>query len=307
MIDIPTVLVLGAGASAPLGFPTGQGLKKQICSRDFRQGSTVQVLNTLGFESDSIGSFTHALNQSGRPSVDAFLEYRNDFLDIGKAAIAVVLLPLEKTGTLFKPENSNWYELLFGVLCDGTPFEKVDQNKLSVITFNYDRSLEQYLFTALKNSYNKSDKECAGKLSRFPIVHVHGSLGALPWQTGSLIPVVYDSEGETACVGRAASNIKIIPEATIDTPEFHQAHKLISEAERLMFLGFGYHPKNMERLVPQSVKVPKDVAGTSLDLSYDRTQFILEWARELNGKVGSFITRDIYTFLHRHISLNAHR
>lgn len=160
MKKIETVLVLGAGASAPFGFPTGQALKDRICSMTLGQAKSVKLLRTLGFEGNIITDFMVALRESGRPSVDAFLEYRGDFVDIGKAAIACELLPFEKTGRLFgdwikkraNPDNKegNWYDYLFEVFADGVSFDTFDRNKLSIITFNYDRSIEHYLFTCLK-------------------------------------------------------------------------------------------------------------------------------------------------------------
>jgi hypothetical protein len=58
--------------------------------------------------------------------------------------------------------------------------------------FNYDRSLEHFLFTALKYSSGKSDDECAGKLKTIPIIHLHGDLGALP-HTGAALARPYNS------------------------------------------------------------------------------------------------------------------
>ncbi|MHC4328100.1 MAG: hypothetical protein ACYSWW_08280 [Planctomycetota bacterium] len=322
MIKVRTVLVLGAGASAPFGFPTGKGLTDQISSPDFNNTKgPLDVLKDIGFDTKDIGDFVNALSMSGRPSVDAFLEYRDDFVEIGKATIAALLLPIEKTKRVFQPwrwnkqtvhdgqaKEANWYELLFGVLCDGIPFDEVDKNMLSVITFNYDRSLEQYLFIALKNSYNKSDEECAEKLAKFPIVHVHGSLGQLPWQSGiadSSPSVPYDSEGRAVYVRRGTENIRIIPEATRDTEEFIQARDLISKASRLLFLGFGYHPTNLARLVPELVSiVPKYVMGTSLGLSYGRKQAVEQWNEHLNERAGSLIAKDVYSFLHDHVSFS---
>lgn len=205
-------------------------------------------------------------------------------------------------------QEGNWYDHLFGVLCDGTPFDEVDKNMLSVITFNYDRSFEQYLFIALKNSYNKSDKECAEKLNKLPIVHVYGSLGELPWQSGTpdqSRSVPYDSEGTAVYIRRGAENIKIIPEITRDTDEFVQARNLISKASRLLFLGFGYHPTNISRLFPESVRIiPKHVKGTSLHLSHDRKLDVKKWNLNLSEEAGSLIEEYVYTFLHKYVSFS---
>lgn len=92
--------------------------------------------------------------------------------------MAQVLMCCEDNVVMF--ERGDWYQYF----CDklNTSFEEFDQNKISIITFNYDRSLEHSLFTALKNSYAKNDRDCASKLKNIPIVHVYGQLGYLPWQ-----------------------------------------------------------------------------------------------------------------------------
>ncbi len=316
MIKNPTVLVLGAGASVPFGFPAGQSLKDKICSTEFI--SQMGLMNLLGFDSKEFKKFSFELSRSGRPSVDSFLEHRGEFVDIGKAAIASALLPLENTSQLFessikKRRNSpnrkedNWYDLLFSELCDGIPFDEVNKNKrLSVITFNYDRSLEQYLFIALKYSYGKTDEECSEQLKNIPIIHVHGSLGWLPWQstTNSNAIVPYDSKVTMDNVSKAAGSIKIIPEATMDTAEFNQAQSLMLKSGSLLLLGFGYHPTNIKRLAPEFIKLPVYVKGTSLGLSYERKVMVKAWHERLNEEDGLLVPKDVYTFLHDYVSFS---
>jgi hypothetical protein len=47
-------------------------------------------------------------------------------------------------------EQPRWYEKLFQLMADGGDF---GNNQLSVVTFNYDRSFEAFIFTALQNLY----------------------------------------------------------------------------------------------------------------------------------------------------------
>lgn len=95
MIEKRTVLVLGAGASAELGFPLGRGLLRQTVDTIRRKEETrfYQVLRECGFSDDQMQEFARDLEVSMQPSVDAFLENRPEFLDVGKAAIAAALLP----------------------------------------------------------------------------------------------------------------------------------------------------------------------------------------------------------------------
>jgi hypothetical protein len=165
MISKKTVLILGAGASMPYGFPSGRDLKQVILRHlDPSTGSKLPAtLNRLGISAWTIKDFYKNLAYSGRPSVDAFLEHRPEFLKIGKLAITLCLIPYEKEETLFfsGTKKGHWYEYLFNKL--NAPFNFFHENRLSIITFNYDRSIEHYFFKSLKSSYGKSDEECAEK------------------------------------------------------------------------------------------------------------------------------------------------
>lgn len=316
MIESNTVLVLGAGASAPFGFPIGQALKDQICKTTLVAPQS-NILEALGFKKEEIDSFRESLANSGRSSVDAFLENREDFLDIGKAAIAIALLPHETTSRLFKdwilkretpdlfPEG-NWYDLLFGVLGDGVSFDEFDKHKLSIITFNYDRSLEHYLFTSLKNSYNKTDNECGEILRKIDIVHVHGSLGPLDWQSrpADLPSVPYDSGATQKNVKFAAENIKIVHEDVADTPEFTKAHNILLNSKKIFFLGFGYHPVNLKRLGIGTLEIPhNNLWGTSYGLSLTRKQYIGKLNTRLSDKLDCIKPENVYNFLYNHVVL----
>src|SRR5712692_234585 len=97
MIRRRTLLVLGAGASIPFGFPSGQQLKAKICAG--LSNEPVEFVYTLlracGFDAALIVAFRDEFARSGRSAVDAFLEHRPDFLAVGKAAIAATLIPYE--------------------------------------------------------------------------------------------------------------------------------------------------------------------------------------------------------------------
>ena len=156
--------------------------------------------------------------------------------------------------------------LLYDVL--SAKWEDVRENKLSIITFNYDRTLEHFLFTSLKHSYNKSDDEIAQAFSNIPIIHVHGWLGELPWQGAigkAYTPIFSEFETirknpkstEARSVAKDISlsamwssvQINIVSEeAQPQIEDFTKAHELLKQAERIYFLGFGYHPTNLERL-----------------------------------------------------------
>ncbi|MDD5326272.1 MAG: hypothetical protein PHY02_00475 [Phycisphaerae bacterium] len=250
MIKVPTVLILGAGASIPYGFPSGKKLVEKICNMlEDDSNNIYRLFLMLGFSERIVRNFRETLAHSGQSSVDAFLEHRKDFVDVGKVAIATALLPFEKTKKLFDlGMDENWYQYLFSIL--NTSFQEFGENDLSIITFNYDRSVEHYLFTSLRNTHGKSDKECAEKLNLIPIIHVHGKLGDLEWKPEHRWPVQYDLSDplDADMVGRASKSIKIIYEDIAEDNEFKQARQLLTKAARIYILGFGFNMTNLKRL-----------------------------------------------------------
>jgi len=245
MIVTPTALVLGAGASQPYGYPLGQELVNKIVEHG-RQPTTAALGNLfqLGISQEHFQAFAKALSQSGRQSADAFLESRTDFLEVGRMAIANELLAFEKPLDMFV--RKDWYQYLYNLMCDPHQFESFGRSNMAIVTFNYDRSLEFYLFTALKNSFQKSVGECEQNLKNIPIIHVHGQLGPTP--TGAGWPE-YGAEITRDLIRFAADQIKIVHEAKDTTPEFREAQGRLRDAERICFLGFGYHPINLRRLL----------------------------------------------------------
>jgi hypothetical protein len=269
-----TVLVLGAGASMPFGFPSGRKLTEDICQRTGLFGNK-SLLEQTGILRDGscnrpeiirrwtqgqrekfardYETFKQALGRSGQPSVDTFLERKRKFADIGKLAIASVLLKSELTYKMFEgmEGRDNWYQHLFKKLDEGGLLESFGQNKLAIVTFNYDRSLEQYLFTALTNSYEETKEECAKAVGKIPIIHVYGSLGLLPWQDKENNTPYDLGTGSTTVkleqIEKASKTIKIIRDDN-DLEGFGKAWIEMQNAKRIYFLGFGFDQTNVNRL-----------------------------------------------------------
>lgn len=142
-----TTLILGAGASVPYGFPTGRSLADQIIE-ELTQGSTplhIQ-LHKCGFEHEAIREFATRLTSLELYSIDRFLEAQPSYREIGGAAIAAIMIPNESSDRLKASDEDHWYRHLFNELLSGQTY---DSSWLHVLTFNYDRSLEQYLFERL--------------------------------------------------------------------------------------------------------------------------------------------------------------
>lgn len=272
MITKKTVLILGAGASQPYGFPTARDLKTRVLRYDvdriIKSGNPGPLWSYLfdSFSQDKCLNFYNAFRRSGKQSVDAFLEHRYEFLEIGKGLISVVLISCEDERSLFT-EHYRWYEYFYGKL--NTRFDDFYQNNISVITFNYDRSIEHYLLTTIQNDYGKTEEDAVNVLKSIPIIHLHGKLGDLPALTdgnGRAYSPIITPENLEICI----ENIKIIHEGEgiEGDPEFSDAYRFLSDAEVVCFLGFGYDKTNLDRLKVQEIFNGQKIFCSSYGLTH---------------------------------------
>ncbi len=263
MITKPTVLILGAGASKPYGFPTGPELKNLVLERfQSRSEDLYKEFEYMGFDRSTVTEFCDALHQSGVKSVDAFLEHRTEFVGIGKTAISEALIPYEEQSRLFG-RGADWYGHLLDAL--NSPMERFQENLLSVLTFNYDRSLEWYLYRALRARFGISTEQAVALLGELPIVHLYGTLGGRPWERGAR---PYEPSGGRKAIYASRDSIKIIHEDVRDDPEFGRAILALTNAQRIVFLGFGYSRINIQRLHPEMWKrVETPLRGSAFGLT----------------------------------------
>lgn len=176
---------------------------------------------------------------------------------------------------------------------------------LDIITFNYDRSLEQYLYNAVETAYpGKSETQYRELLQSRRIIHVYGKLGPLLWQDVDS-HIRYGQTPNAEMLLKAASNIKIMREAQTITEEFTQAHKVLGEADRICFLGFGFDETNLQRLMlPHLLRRDTHVQihATTLHLPINRCNTIHK--PELIGPYGiTTYPTTIYDLLHNEVDL----
>lgn len=243
------VLVLGAGASVPFGFPTGNALRNAILetfSYDLQNNGVPRpaFIDTLRdplafpFEPDDIVKFRDAFWRSQTYSIDAFIERRADeFQEIGKYAIAHCLLRCEEESKIF--DTGDWYQAFWNrVLPNGSR----DLKNFTVISFNYDRSLQHYLRNAAKFALGKHYQDGAEKS-----VNIHKLHGGF-WNFGDDLPYGGVGEDQTQ---KFANSIRLphefIGKGLRHTP-FDDARDSLKDAQRIFILGFGFDETNTERL-----------------------------------------------------------
>ena len=210
--------------------------------------------------------FATAFKASRSSSIDAFLARLSAFADVGKGAIAAQLLAREKVNTLFSDEGDDWIQYLLDRM--DAPWDDMPKNKISFVTFNYDRTLERYLTGAWAARFERSSDECEQLLESFPIVHLYGQLGSL--RHGQEHVPFGGRDGDAGYQEQAASGIIVIPEGRDDTPAFKKARELIGEAHVVGFLGFGFDTTNVQRLGGRelfSQRHDVTVVGTALGMT----------------------------------------
>src|SRR6267143_5043839 len=158
--------------------------------------------------------------------------------------------------------SQTWYQYFASTL--QMNYSNWDVHRLTIITYNYDRSLDHYLFTILKASCQKSLEQCWQKFRTIRIIHLYGELGVYnPLEEEWLL---YNSPLNGETIKRAAAGIRIVSENQ-DSKRFSEANDAISAAERVYILGLGYARETMARLSIRANAPGKRVSGTAYHLT----------------------------------------
>jgi hypothetical protein len=216
-----------------------------------------QLIENVGFSTAAIDNFRRDLFYSAQNSIDAFLENRPEYLHIGKAAMAVILTRYEMSDVLWRFAENNWIRYLFDKM-RAPKLEAFGENKVAFVTFNFDRSLQHFLFNSLRSTFGGEVAACAKVVGNIPIIHLHGRLGWLPWQNERSRN--YEPTISPQILRMCIENIKLIHEELDDgrSKEFSEAKRLIHGADRIYFLGFGFGQLNIDRL--QIAQLPENRA-----------------------------------------------
>jgi hypothetical protein len=250
MITEPIVFVLGAGSMTDYGFPIGWELVRDVITRfQPNRPERQQLLEHTKLQDAEIQAFVTALDGSAQNSVDAFLEERQDFFDVGIAAMSLSLIDFERPERLYEQRDpgGNWLRNMLQHM-RGTGFDEFHTNKVSLVTFNYDRSLEYFLCRSLANTFNKTEEEAGAIINQMSIIHLHGQLGYLPWQ-GGLFARPYSPAVDTHALLSCTEHVKVVNRNTkVNDAPFIEARRLLQEAARVYFLGVGFNNENLTRL-----------------------------------------------------------
>ena len=268
------VFVVGAGASVGFGLPVGETLLKRVSAlTHFRfddwgrptQGD-MQIWDALQKpdrnETRAYAEAAKKLSDTAELtlSVDDLLKSFDEnqrLVEIGKLAVAKVILDAEREGSLGKISNGEGHDGL-GQLSDSWIYQlfrhirtTVHDNeragifsRFAVINFNYDRCIEQFLFIALQRAFHIDVSQAADALESLHIIHPYGSLGALDWSRAhGAIP--YGAKSSQVKLPDVAKGLRTYTEQKKGGLEQDIISDVIKRCNMIVFLGFGFHPQNM--------------------------------------------------------------
>ena len=236
--------------------------------------------------------FEEIFHNSSTKSIDLFLARNPEFMVLGKWAIIFRIFTAERNSTFrekMRNRNQDWYSYLFERLTDKLvtkeDYVHFGENKASFITFNYDRSLEHFLYESLRNSFNGIEAaKLQEQINKLRVIHVFGQIAGLEWQEVE-DRIEYRRNINLVDVQRLADNLRIIYEEN-ENSVFEEAHKLISEAKRIFFLGFGYAKENCELLkIPVILNTHPEVYGTALGFTEKERFSIIDTFPRIIGPV----------------------
>ena len=303
MIERRVVLILGAGASNPYGYPIGSELVARILKTNFHN-EIPGYFSHFGVGVEQLASFQKDLQYSMRTSIDAFLETNPQYQVLGKVAIALLLTQAENDQHLYSEGNQeDWYryfsELVFRN-CWGEGFE---YNRFSIVSYNYDRSFEFAFFRALRRFYpHRTEEQCYELFCKIPILHPHGLIGS-PKLIESLPGRSYSPISKFDELKDCVDSMRIISDDIDKDPVYIQIHQLLKQAEGIVFLGFGYNELNLSRLrLSEIADKEATFYGTCLGFTEsEKRKLILE---PLSGyKSPGLFSGNVLEFLRTHLEL----
>lgn len=261
MIDKQTLFILGAGASRAYGYPTGNQLRKIIIEEFPRYYQSLVAANEtsddLDYELGDIENFSLKFDKSRSEMIDYFIAKNRTGATkyLGKMAIALSIIKAEMDSANNKCisyEEDDWFPYLFQKMTsDILSYDKVNEiteNKVSFITFNYDRSLEHFFSEAIEYNYEAEKATVAKLLNQLKIIHVFGRLPLLTVECNDSkkIRSAYGAIPKRNYITKSHDSIKTLHERQeLDKQAIAEE---IKKADRIFILGFGFAEENLSLL-----------------------------------------------------------
>lgn len=306
MFEAKTVFVLGAGASKEVGLPVGTDLLgeiSQLLSYEFDFGlkkgddriyhilnaefDTPQTRPVLHQHFEAAAQIVRSIKQA--TSIDNVIDaLENPIVEaMGKLAISRAILKAEAQSSYFKRSSDSrnalnisnftntWYHEFGVMLRDRVKTSGIEYifENVTIINFNYDRCLENYLPESISEYYGVDIEIARSAYSKLTVYRPYGSLGRLPWQPGAGKAIEFGSQIPLD-IDLAAKDLRTFTERVEEGGVLNDMRNSLFLAERIVFLGFAFHRQNMDLLKINNEDV--SVVGTSLGISHSDQNVILK-------------------------------
>jgi hypothetical protein len=308
MLSKSTTFVIGSGASCEFNLPDGPKLIGEIAKAldirwDDMKGGYVSGDSQIAETFRRLNEKGHAWQQAcwrirdGLPgladSIDSYLDNHRadtDMQRVGRAAIVKCILAAEEASKLKLDAKDRmprldcarldvadtWIGALFRTLqrrCDIDGVRHFFTN-CNMIVFNYDRCIEHYLEHALSQAYHIPLDEARKIVCEASIIHVYGSVGLLPGYTEKRDQCV--EFGSTAVnLIEVSQRIRTYTDQMSDDRISRSISNFMDAAEVLVFLGFAFHPQNLDLLHIRERRHNPLIIGTAYQVSqYNRDRYV---------------------------------
>lgn len=297
-----TVFVLGAGASCELGLPDGDALKRIVARKvnvndrfshehteeNEKLDQIIQSYMDTTFNFDRT-PYDEARNIISRGiehevSIDNFLKSHSDnkkMLLVGKIAIVLSILEAEKNSAIISNADLNdvrsWHRVFFMNFFSGLSFDEALEklNHTDFIVFNYDRCLECYLIKAFVLKYHLDETGLFKVFDNLNVLHPYGYLGNLfersPNRPG--VDLGYQSHDYYRYL-EISKGIYTFNEEVEKENLFLKTKAIMTDAEKIIFLGFACHAQNMKFLRIDTTGNLKNVYATAYKVSQPNIGFM---------------------------------
>jgi hypothetical protein len=248
-----------------------------LTDRDSRYTTQVQKYEDAGRDlSTAIPSFI---------SIDEALHWfatsRPEIVELGKLAIVREILQTERASRLFAESHpqsipdadfdDTWLPHFLSMVMAELKMEDAGNafRNVTVINFNYDRTLEHYLYSALQTKFGLTESGAQKALLSLKVIRPYGKIGSLPWQDAEpSIDFGMPSAGDAEKLLSLLQSIRTYTEQEI-TAQQATIQPEMDQARMVVFLGFGFHEQNMRLLRARSAESWRRAYATMLRMDRD--------------------------------------
>ena len=276
MFSQPIVFVVGAGASAEFGMPTGAEMNARIAQAlNFNTAPNRTVIGDRAvFDMLAIRFGTEFKKYHAAATELAVRIGEFDFIDealqwfsatpeivlIGKVEIVRQILLSERGGCLFNAQNpelirsdnyeQTWLPSFLSMAMGSLKKEQAREafRNVTIINFNYDRTIEHFLVSRLRTNFNLDSNEASGVISNLKMVRPYGSIGPLPWRERGGVPFGAEIKTDYERLFALSGNVRTFTEQNLSDDLRGEITSAINAARTVVFLGFGFHQQNVALL-----------------------------------------------------------